>query len=216
MKKFILKNFEWFILFICIIGFIIFMKNVFYKDIIAIDEVGYNFLLENLISDKITPVVLFITSLGGAICLITLSFLLLIVIKDKRIGISIMLNLLLVYGLNVLFKNILQRPRPIDINLIIEKGYSFPSGHSMVCLAFYGLLIYYVYKNVKNNYLKYSLMSFFCILIILIGISRIYLGAHYTSDVIAGFLISLSYLIIYIKFIEKFLLEKGRRDESRS
>ena len=68
----------------------------------------------------------------------------------------------------------------------------------MISATFYGFLIYLIYKNVKNKYLKYSLITMLVILILLIGTSRIYLGVHYTSDVLAGFLIAISYLIIFI------------------
>ena len=96
----------------------------------------------------------------------------------------------------------MQRPRPIEFRIIDENGYSFPSGHSMVSAAFYGFLIYLIYKNIKNKYLKWGLITILSLLIIFIGISRIYLGVHYTSDVLAGFLISISYLIIFTSLIK--------------
>ena len=73
----------------------------------------------------------------------------------------------------------------------------------MISMAFYGFLIYLIYKNIKNKYLKTTLIIILSLLIIAIGISRIYLGVHYVSDVIGGFLISISYLIVYIKLIKK-------------
>lgn len=57
----------------------------------------------------------------------------------------------------------------------------------MVNMAFYGLLIYLIYTNVKNKYLKIILIVLLSLLIVMICISRIYLGVHYTSDVLAGF-----------------------------
>ena len=73
----------------------------------------------------------------------------------------------------------------------------------MISMAFYGFLIYLIYKNIKNKYLKTTLIIILSLLIIAIGISRIYLGVHYLSDVIGGFLISIFYLIVYIKLIKK-------------
>ena len=99
---------------------------------------------------------------------------------------------------NFSIKQIFQRPRPINTRIIDESGYSFPSGHSMVSMAFYGYLIYLIHKNIKNKYVKVALTLLLSILIISIGISRIYLGVHYTSDVIAGFLVAIAYLIIFV------------------
>ena len=78
----------------------------------------------------------------------------------------------------------------------------------MVSMAFYGYLIYLIYKYVKNKYIKWGLITLLSILIVSIGTSRIYLGVHYTSDVLGGFLIAVSYLIIYISGVNKFLIEK--------
>ena len=108
--------------------------------------------------------------------------------------------------LNQLLKRLLQRPRPTEFRIIEETGYSFPSGHSMVSMAFYGYLIYLIYRFVKNKYLKWISIVLLSLLICLIGISRIYLGVHYTSDVLGGFLISISYLVIYISAFNKFFL----------
>ena len=161
-----------------------------------------------LISDFATPIAKFITNFGGAIFLIGLTVLLIILIKNKKIGLSILVNLAIVTGLNQLLKRILQRPRPTEFRIVEETGYSFPSGHSMVSMAFYGYLIYLIYKYVKNKYIKWSLICLLSFLVILIGTSRIYIGVHYTSDVLGGFLISISYLVIYISAVNKFLTEK--------
>ena len=205
IKKFLKKNFVWIILFICLIGFCFLAEEAYNKEIMKIDVVGYKTISILLMSDFTTSLSKIITNFGGAIYLKLFSIILLLVIKNKKIGLTIVGNLLIATILNILLKNILQRPRPIEYRLIDETGYSFPSGHSMVAMAFYGLLIYLIYRYEKNKFLKYILISLLSILIILIGISRIYLGVHYTSDVLAGFLISISYLIIYIKVINKFM-----------
>ena len=167
------------------------------------DIIGYKFISTYLISDFATPIAKFITNFGGAIFLIGIAVILFIVIKNKKIGISIITNLGIITILNQLLKRILQRPRPEEFRIINESGYSFPSGHSMISMAFYGYLIYLIYKYVKNKYLKWFLITILGILIVNIGISRIYLGVHYTSDVLAGFLISISYLIVYISIVNK-------------
>lgn len=210
-KEFIKKNLKWFILFIALIGFLSLAEDVFYKEIMNGDIIGYKIISTFLISDFATPIAKFITNFGGAIFLITLTVLLFILIKNKKIGLSIFLNLVIITVLNQLLKRILQRPRPTEFRIIEETGYSFPSGHSMVSMAFYGYLIYLIYKYVKNKYLKCISIGLLSILICSIGISRIYLGVHYTSDVLGGFLVSISYLILFISTVNKLSINKVKR-----
>lgn len=208
VKEFIVKNLKWIILFICLIGFLSIAEDVFNKEIMNGDIVGYKLISTFLISDFATPIAKFITNFGGAIFLAVLTIILFILIENKKIGVSIFSNLAIITALNQLLKNILQRPRPTEYRIIEETGYSFPSGHSMISMAFYGYLIYLIYKYVKNKYVKWTSMVLLSILICSIGISRIYLGVHYTSDVLGGFLISISYLVTYISAVNKFLIEK--------
>lgn len=208
VKEIFIKNLKWIILFICLVGFLALAEDVFHKEIMSGDIVGYNIISKFLISDFMTPIAKFITNFGGAIFLVILTIVLFILIKDKKIGISIFSNLAIITILNQLLKRILQRPRPTEFRIIEETGYSFPSGHSMISMAFYGYLIYLIYKYVKNKYIKWTAIVLLSILICCIGISRIYLGVHYTSDVLGGFLISVSYLVIYISTTNKFLIEK--------
>ena len=114
----------------------------------------------------------------------------------------ISINLIVTAIFNLLLKNIIRRNRPVGYRLVEETGFSFPSGHSMASMAFYGLIIYLVFKYVKNKYAKIALCTFLSILIASIGISRIYLGVHYASDVLAGFMISLSYLTLFTHLIK--------------
>lgn len=208
IKEITKKNFKWLVLFIALIGFLALAEDVFNKEIMNGDIIGYKIISTFLISDFATPIAKFITNFGGAIFLITLTVILFILIKNKKIGLSIFSNLIIITVLNQLLKRILQRPRPTEFRIIEETGYSFPSGHSMVSMAFYGYLIYLIYKYVKNKYIKWIYIIALSILICFIGISRIYLGVHYTSDVLGGFLLSISYLIIYVSVVNKFLIER--------
>ena len=189
------KNLIWILLFVCLLISIIIMEDIFEQEIIKIDHIGYEFISTHFLKDVYTPFIKIITNFGSAVYLGIFSIILIIFIKNKKIKILIPLNLIIVTFLNLLLKNIIQRPRPSDISIIEEIGYSFPSGHSMVSMAFYGYF--------KNKVLKWLLISFISILIILIGLSRIYLGVHYTSDVVAGFLLAIAYLIIFIKVTKK-------------
>ena len=88
-------------------------------------------------------------------------------------------------------------------------GYSFPSGHAMVSVVLYGLLAYFSYKFIKNKIVKNIIVVINVLLVLLIGISRIYLGVHYFSDVFVGQLISLVLLVIIINYLEKKVILKN-------
>ena len=208
IKKFVINNYQLLILFMCLVLFLALAEDVFNHEIMKGDIIGYNLISTYLINDSFTPIMKIITWFGSVTCLVPLTLILLVLIKNKKIGFLAGTNLVTVTILNQLLNYILQRPRPTEFRIINEIGYSFPSGHSMISMAFYGFLIYLIYKNIKNKYLKISLITILSLLIVMIGISRIYLGVHYTSDVCAGFLISIAYLIIYIKIANKFILNK--------
>lgn len=212
MKNFLKKNYKLIIIFICLILILEIIEDLFEKEIMMKDVIGYQ-IVSTLISEKTLPIAKFITNFGGAIWLLVFSTILFIFIKNKKIGICIYANLFLSTGLNQILKRIVQRPRPTEFRLIDETGYSFPSGHSMVSAAFYGLLIYIIFKKVKNTYLKTFLISLLILLIIAIGTSRIYLGVHYTSDVLAGFLISISYLIVFTNSVKCYIIDTENTKE---
>lgn len=213
LKKILNKNYKWIILFLCVVLFLAILQNVFYDEQLVLDSIFYNLVVQNMRTPILTTILIIITNLGSAITLISLAILSIILIKNKKIGLCISLNLIISTLLNVILKNIVQRPRPEGYRLIDESGYSFPSGHSMVNTAFYGLLIYLVLRNVKNSKLKYTLVGLISLLIIGIGFSRIYLGVHYASDVLAGFLISIAYLVVFTTFMHDMLkIEKGEKE----
>ena len=201
----ILKNSKrWWLLFICLIVFLFILENVFDNEIIIFDTNIYN-TISLVKTDIITGIFKVITEFGDAMVLILIALVSLVLVKNKKIGTAISLNLASIGLLNYILKNIIQRPRPEDFRLVEESGYSFPSGHSMASMAFYGLIIYFVFKNVKNKAVRNIICIILSILIVLIGISRIYLGVHYASDVIAGFLVSIAYLVVYITGILKLI-----------
>lgn len=197
-------NKKWIIVTICFIIFVAVLEDVFDNELIKMDTTIFN-VIKLTRSDYATSVFKMITAFGSAPVFITITLLILIFIKNKRVGVMVSLNLLAVGALNQIFKYIVQRPRPIESRLIEESGYSFPSGHSMVSTAFYGLIIYFIFKYVKNKMIRNICCVLLSILVLLIGVSRIYLGVHYTSDVIAGFVFSIAYLIIFITIIPKIM-----------
>lgn len=207
IKNILLKNKRWMILFICLVIFIKFTEEVFFNEIIKTDAVAYKYIVEKLRTDTLTKIMKVITFLGDAISIIILTILSIIFVKNKKNKIFIAINAALITLLNVLIKNLVKRPRPEGFRIISESGYSFPSGHSMVSTAFYGLFIYLAYKYIENKKLKKFICITLSILILLIGTSRVYLGVHYGSDVIAGFVLSIAYLIVFTSIFSKILEE---------
>lgn len=201
-KKFIRNHWKPIIFSISIIVFLFIVKLLMQDQISSFDTFVYN-IVSKLRCEPLTYIFKFLSFLCSTWFLLGVTVLIMIFSKNKKSAFYIGLNVILCVLLNQLFKHIFMRERPLDINIIIEKGYSFPSGHSMVSLAFYGLFIYLIaHKKMKRNK-KFLYCSLLAILVFLIGLSRIYLGVHYASDVIAGFSLAMAYLIIYILIVYK-------------
>ena len=201
-KEFINKYLIWIILVLGLLLFFYLVRLINPNTISVLDNYIYN-LIKGFISPKMTPIVKFITEFGNYTVMIPVIILFYLFNKDKSFNRYFTINLVAIFTSNFIVKNIIRRDRPIDINLIIENGFSFPSGHSMVSFAFYGFIIYYVYCSHLSKLGKTIIISILTLLVLMIGLSRIYLGVHYASDVIGGFVLALVYLIIFIKYIYK-------------
>ncbi|OLN22504.1 hypothetical protein BTO30_09365 [Domibacillus antri] len=99
---------------------------------------------------------------------------------------------------NGLLKELFKRQRPDILPLIEQGGYSFPSGHSMGSFIFYGALSFMLFRLLKGKWKKMIGAAAAGCMIILVGLTRIYLGVHYPSDVIAGFSIGAAWLLFCI------------------
>ncbi len=201
-KEFINKYLIWIILVLGLLLFFYLVRLINANTISVLDNYIYN-IIKGFISPKMTPIVKFITEFGNYTVMIPVIILFYLFNKDKSFNRYFTINLVAIFTSNFIVKNIIRRDRPIDINLIIENGFSFPSGHSMVSFAFYGFIIYYVYCSHLSKLGKTIIISILTLLVLMIGLSRIYLGVHYASDVIGGFVLALVYLIIFIKYIYK-------------
>lgn len=111
---------------------------------------------------------------------------------------------------NLALKRVFNRARPTIEQLVTADGLSYPSGHAMAAMSFYGFLIYLFYKMKMNKILKYTGMLLAALLILSIGISRIYLGVHYPSDIVAGFIAGAVWVVFCIIVFN--LIEVFRRD----
>ena len=200
MKKYL----KWII---CIISFLIFLflgYLVLTKKDIYLDKCVYNFI-SPFIYNNLTSIIKYLTRIGSALIVISVTICALIFIKNKKYGLFMAIDLIAITIVQLIAKNIFSRTRPVDINLITETGYSFPSGHSLTAMAFYGLIIYFIYKSDLRKRSKMIYIIMFLSFIVVIGLSRIYLGVHYFTDVLGGFTLSISYLIVYTSIIKKFL-----------
>lgn len=176
--------------------FIILTVLVCTNTIEPLDNATSSFIISNR-SPELTNTMNIITNISGSYALIVFTTLFIILIKKKKYPLAITINLIAVFITSQLAKAIVERDRPLDM-LVSAPGYSYPSGHSMVGLAYFSFLSYLVIKYIPNKIVKIILPIVFTITILLVGFSRIYLGVHYLSDVLAGFLLGAIYLIIFI------------------
>ncbi len=158
------------------------------------------------ISPGLTSVMKFITFLGKHNLLIPLNFALIaffIYRKERwfatRIAALSLSSLLLMFTLKLFF----QRPRP-ELPVIGDvRGYSFPSGHALISVVFYGLFIHMIWHEVKTKWLRITLIILISILILLIAFSRIYLRVHYASDVMAGIAAGFIWLVLSLNIVQR-------------
>jgi len=182
-----------------LIIFIFITVNVVSHNTNSFDSYIYQGVSGFILPD-LTDIMILISFLGSGQFLTALALILIVAFLRKgRFSFNasmIVINLILSSLINVGIKYIIHRNRPDILRLIDIGGYSFPSGHSMVSMSFYGFLIYLCCKNYKTKW-KYLIVLILTILILLIGLSRIYLGVHYASDVLGGFLLGISWVGVY-------------------
>jgi len=199
-----MKNRKWIIIILTIL-FILLSLFIGFNLIKPFDTFMYE-LITFKMNDIITLIYKCITFLGSTLFIILLCILFLIifiVLKKKNYGLIISGVLIISTIFNNVLKIIFCRERPNVLKLVFEDSYSFPSGHTMASVSMYGILIYIFIKSNINKKLKIILISILSIIPILVGLSRVYLGAHYISDIIGGFLVSIILLLIETYIIDK-------------
>lgn len=146
-----------------------------------------------------------ITFFGSTLFIVLLVILLLIVWKKSRGGLKLGIVVVVSTIVNNLVKVIIRRPRPQVLRLVEENTFSFPSGHTMAVTTVVGFLIYYIwsYKKELSKNKKIIYTSLLVLYDLLVIISRVYLGAHFASDVIGGVICSIIVLVITIPIVEK-------------
>lgn len=188
------------------------VRRVFLLEDNTFDYKVFNYL-DNYVSDTNNSIMRFITFFGTHKFLIptnlALIFYFLFIKRHKWYSIKVpaiaLSSLAMMFGLKHLFG----RERPLIPLLEQARGLSFPSGHALMSVTFYGLLVYIVWHTVQNKNAKWTIITLLLLWIILIGFSRIYLRVHYTSDVAAGFAMGFLWLVFSLKVIRR--IEKYSR-----
>jgi len=157
------------------------------------------------IKDSYTIIFKLITFFGSTKFFIVMGFLILLLFKNKNL--ALIFDFLLIINAIIIsvIKNIIKRARPNIKQLVYEKSYSYPSGHTATSTTFYGFFIFLILNSTFFLSARIGLILFLIILILAIGYSRIYLGVHHCSDIIGGLLIASSYLLLYIYVVNSIL-----------
>jgi len=174
-----------------------------WEDFSVFDNAVYD-LVSGFMTDSMTQFMRFITYCGSewTISVLTVIFPVFVFVFRKkrfyRLSLAATANIALGALFNEILKHLFLRARPDLTQLAKVSGYSFPSGHSMNSMIFYGFFVYIIIKSMKHRS-KYFIAGALGLLVFMIGISRIYLGVHYASDVLAGFIIGFAWLMLFIR-----------------
>ena len=169
----------------------------------------------NLRSDFLTPIFRMITIFGGTLfsifLLVVVCSLFFFVLKKRDLAIWYGLTAAIGGGaLNQIVKYAFQKPRPIFEHLVVQDGYTFPSGHAMGSIVVYGGLLFLLYRITKSQTLKTIFSIGIVVFILLIGLSRIYLGVHFASDIIGGYSLGGAALLASIGIYRILEINKSR------
>ena len=191
--------------FMSILAFAYVARRVFIKGNEQLDNAVFDYIGVHLVSDTNSAIMKFITFFGTHKFLIPANLILIayfLFIKKHR-WYSIKVPAIALSSLAMMFflKNAFGRERPLIPLLEEAAGLSFPSGHALMSVTFYGLFIYIAWHSNFTRAWKWIVTALLITWILLIGFSRIYLKVHYTTDVIAGFALGFLWLVISIRVI---------------
>lgn len=195
--------------FVCLISFFTLVKLILIDENKAFDQTIYS-LIEPHTNETTSRIMVIYSWIGGTRFMLPANIILvcyfLFVRKDRwrsiKFGVIALSSVCMMHLLKLLFN----RPRPLVPLLEPAHGLSFPSGHAMTSITFFGLFIYLTAKHVKNVFLKVFLIAVLFSFIVIIGYSRVYLRVHYPSDVLAGYCMGTLWLIFCLWMLKK--LEK--------
>lgn len=184
---------------VSLLVFVVLLEDVLDGELMKLDRAAYWLVVEHMRAPWLTPVMESFSALATPVTLLVLLLAVAAFAPGRRPGWCCTVNLGLVVALNQLLKFVIQRPRPDGFRLATVSGFSFPSGHSMVAMAFFGLLAWFVWRYEKDPRMRRWLVAGFAFVIVMVGLSRVYLGVHYASDVLGGFCVSMAWLALYTR-----------------
>jgi len=198
-----------------ILALVLFLATLFVfvsiaDEIVLEHENGFDQNVSQAILSLVTPFVtrlMKIVTFFGSTSFLFPAYLVLIIyylLKKKRwLAIDITMIGLSSTGVLFLFKEIFKRHRPLDPLISHVTGFSFPSGHSFSSFTFFGLLIYIIWNTKLRKFWKILIAFFLFLFAAIIAFSRVYLRVHYPSDVVAGFSLSIVWLMISLLILHK-------------
>ncbi len=195
---------------VCGAVFLALLEDVLDGELMKLDRAAYWLVVQHMRADWLTPIMESFSALATPVTLLVLLLAVAAFAPGRRPGLCCAANLGLVVLLNQVLKVIIQRPRPEGFRLATAGGFSFPSGHSMVAMAFFGLLVWFVWHYERDRRMRLGLCTAFLLVIVMVGLSRVYLGVHYASDVVAGFCMSVMWLAVYTRVAVPLFLEDER------
>jgi undecaprenyl-diphosphatase len=228
LKKFIAHNFKkyddrWAYIITALIALIIFVSGVklfvelteiLKSEYLATYDSSISGFVQGYRSPFLTKYFVFVTdagdSMGYLIVFTFCSILFYFLFKSWKYVAQLILVMVLSLSSNLILKQLINRARPGVEHLVEVETLSYPSGHAMMAMAFYGLMIYLVYQFDISNIYKSLLIFLLVVFILSIGISRVYLGVHYPSDVAGGFIAGFIWVVFCVMIFN--LIKIFKRD----
>jgi len=196
------KTKGWWLLVAALIFFILFIQlaNLVSREQLTAFDNQIVELVAGFRSAELNAIMLFITNLGATVTVVFMSVVVIIgmwLAKHRHHIPALIISMLGAGIFTYTLKQLFTRARPEMANAVIEElNFSFPSGHTLIAICFYGVLIYFLVHVVKPMWAKLLVFVLGSALILAIGISRIYLGVHWPTDVLASLLLGGSWLCL--------------------
>ncbi len=186
---------------LCFVVFAYLLIKVLKGKTMRIDELGHLVFVERLRSPVLTIAMRGISNLASVPFIVGVLVASMLWVPCRPHVILAAVNVGAISAIDQLLKILVRRPRPQGFRLVEAPGLSFPSGHSMAAMAFYGYGVWLVRCGTHGLPFGAAIEVALACVIFAVGVSRIYLGVHYASDVLGGFCLSFAWLILFVHLV---------------